>query len=133
MQFKKDFLTVSKACKITFCRRFPVLNAGKRVSGMVANSNPKSAGELWQLHTVVELVSKLCISVPSWGCYNLAILMEWLDSVAAESTKQCLTEGSTARNHVVPEYLQAVSSTLWTITAAGKTDLTDIVTPQLLR
>ncbi|CAG7720785.1 unnamed protein product [Allacma fusca] len=97
--------------------------------GMVANANPQAMGVLSQLHTVVELVFKLCVNVPQFGYDNLVILTQWLDSAADNVNGGTASEVSPG---VVPEYVQAVAATLWAIAGAGKTDLTHIVTFQLL-
>lgn len=53
--------------------------------GLSASSNSQGANGQSQLNTVVELLYKLCCSIPEWGHSNLLAVIRWLENCADEA------------------------------------------------
>jgi baculoviral IAP repeat-containing protein 6 len=83
-----------------------------------------------QLNTVVELLYKLCVDIPTWGLNNLMAMMSWLESCAdADNSSSSVSVNCSI---AAPSYFQAISASIWTLTSLGKVDLSEICTPKLL-
>lgn len=121
---------------------------------MVA-TNPGSTGSsgLSQLSTVVELLYKLCVDIPTWGLSNLMVMVGWLENCAdnagvrpyipylCHSPALCLVNATIFFGYLIqnvkcsvatPSYFQVIAASLWQIASIAKTDLSEICTPKLI-